>query len=353
MKQRLYISGYTQPPIAQGDQPEGVFLCEMDENGRLALLQSVEAGPNPSFLALHPDGGALYCTNEQSDGAVTALRLDPHTGRMEVLNRVPVAGADPCYVSLDPSGRWVMAACYSSGSLAVLPAREDGSLGPLAQRVEHHGSGPHPERQDKAYAHCIRFDPSERYVFVLDLGMDRVWVYQMDSDSGALSPLDPPGLQVSPGAGPRHIAYHPGGRVVYVANELDSTVTACAWDDATGRLAAMQTFSTLRPDFSGENTVADIHLTTVGDFLYVSNRGEDSLAAFAVNGSNGELTPLGSYPSGGRTPRNFAISPDGAYLLAAHQDSNSVVVHHVREDGSLEETGQRLALQAPVCVVFA
>jgi 6-phosphogluconolactonase len=266
-----------------------------------------------------------------------------------------VRGADPCYVSLDPRGRWLLAANYSSGSLAVLPVEADGSPGetgtPCAARRQLDRD---PERQDKAHAHFIRYDPSGSFVFAVDLGMDQVLVYRQDDQSGRLTANSLPALATAPGAGPRHLAYHPNGRYIYLSNELNSTVTACSWDAQAGVLREIQTLSTLKEDFQGENFPSDIHLTPSGDFLYAANRGENSLAAYRVDGGSGRLERLGNYPCGGDWPRNFAIDPDGKFLLVANQKSGSVAVLRIAADGALSETGHSVAaIEAAVCVLFS
>ena len=309
-------------------------------------------GPNPSFIAFHPNRRFLYVVNEMGEGMVSAYSIGQERKELTFINRQRVDGADPCYLSVDSSGRWLLVACYSSGNLTALPINQDGSIGPLADRVLHEGSGPNKERQDQAHAHSIRFDPSQQYVLAADLGMDRVWVYCLDPNTGRLTPNTPPGLDCKPGAGPRHLEFHPNGRYLYISNELDSTVSVCSWDSSAGKIESLQALSTLPEGFQDENIVADIHITPSGKYLYVSNRGHNSLAAFEVNQENGCLRWLGSYPSGGDWPRNFAISPDGAYLLAANQNSGELTAFRIEENGALTQMKEQVSFPSPVIVVF-
>ncbi len=353
MKDTLYIGAYTNIAYGGSGQAEGLYVYQMaPDTGRLELLQTVDAGPNPSFLAALPGGRYVYAANEEAEGQASALRRDAD-GRLALLNRQPVRGAGPCYISFDPEYRWLLAACYSSGSFSVLPIDEDNRLKPLADVVQNEGSGPNQERQDQAHAHCIRFSPDGKFVFGVDLGIDRVGVYRLNPQTGQLIQHNPPGFDTAPGAGPRHLAYAADGRFVYVANELDSTVTACTWDAGAGKLEAVQTLSTLEEGFHGENTAADTHITPSGKVLYVSNRGEDSLAAFRVDTSTGHLERIGAFSCGGESPRNFAIHPQGKFMLVANQKSGNVVVFEIAADGTLSPAGEEAFMPAPVCVIFA
>jgi 6-phosphogluconolactonase len=247
-----------------------------------------------------------------------------------------------------------MVSNYSSGTLTILPVREDGSLGPLTDLVNHAGSGLDPARQEHAHAHSTRCDPTHQYILAADLGIDRVLVYRLDAVQGKLRLHDGASGAAKPGAGPRHMEWHTGGKILYVANELDSTVAVYAWDADQGRLAPLQVLTTLPKAYSGvENAVADIHLTPDGRYLYVSNRGDNSLAAYRVDPSTGLLEQAGWYSTGGNWPRNFAIHREGKYLLAANQYSGNVVVFEIQDDGSLTRTGEETAIPAPVCILFA
>jgi 6-phosphogluconolactonase len=354
MNHTIYVGTYTHSQPGDDHRKEGIFLYSMDPStGRLKRSMGVEGGENPSFLAIHPSQKFLFATNETLDSYASAFRIEAPDGRPVFINKEVTHGAHACYASFDPGGRWLLVANYSSGSLAVLPIHTDGQLGELTDLVQHQGKGPNPQRQESAHAHSIRFDPSGRFALATDLGTDQIWVYRLDTAKGKLVPNDPPFVHAIPGAGPRHMAFHHNGRILYVANELGSTVASYAWDPDAGSLRALESFSTLPEGFDGENTVADIHLTPSGEYLYVSNRGHNSLAGFQVDLNNGALTPTGIYSCGGDWPRNFAIEPQGKFLLVANQYSNNLVVFKIEANGALTATGEDAEVPAPVCVLFA
>lgn len=354
MNDTIYIGTYTKSQPGEEHRLEGIFVYSMDSaSGHLEQVKGVESGPNPSYLALHPSGKFLYAVNETLDSSASAFAIDAPDDGPLFLNREVTRGAHACYTSIDPSGRWLLVSNYSSGSLAVFPIGQDGRLGALTDLVQHKGRGPNIQRQEAAHAHSIRFDPSGRFALAADLGIDRVLVYRLDPEKGKLVPYDPPGVDAKPGAGPRHLAFHGNGQVLYVANELDSTVAVCEWDVQAGTIAPLEIVSTLPEEFSGENTVADIHLTPSGEFLYVSNRGHNSLAGYQVDPVTGSLTLIGIFPCGGDWPRNFAIHPAGRYLLVANQYSSNLVVFQIEANGALTPTGEECEVPAPVCVLFA
>jgi 6-phosphogluconolactonase len=242
----------------------------------------------------------------------------------------------------------LLVANYGSGNLTVLPILPDGQIAPPTDLIQHRSLD---EGARDAHAHSVTFDPGERFVLAADLGIDRILVYTLDGKSGRLLPNQPPGVKATHGAGPRHLAFHPDARVLYAANELNSTVTAYSWDGEKGLLAPIQTLSTLPKDFAGVNSVADIHLNAAGKFLYVSNRGHDSLAIFAADEQAGTLEPMGHISSGGQCPRNFALDPSGLFLLAANQNSNNLVIFRIQADtGQLTPTAQSVSIPQPVCV---
>jgi 6-phosphogluconolactonase len=255
---------------------------------------------------------------------------------------------------VDPSGRWLMVANYNSGSLTIFPILSGGQLGPASDYVEHQGvPGPDMDRQEGAHAHMIKFDPTGRLVLASDLGLDRIFIYRLDGENGRLEPADPAEVVMPPASGPRHFVFHPNGRFLYLANELDSTVTTCEWDGQAGRLRPFQKLTTLPGGYEGVNDVADIHLHPSGRYLYVSNRGNDSLAVFGVDAHSGLLDPLGHTLSGGLTPRGFEVDPLGEFILVANQNSNNVVTLRVDpHSGLLHPTEYNISLPQPVCVIF-
>jgi 6-phosphogluconolactonase len=268
--------------------------------------------------------GEVSSFEGQKTGVVSAFAIDPATGDLDLLDRQGSAGAGPCHLVVDPAGRNVLVANYGGGTVAVLPVGTDGRLGPASSVRAHEGSGPNAQRQERPHAHGIYLDAAARFALSPDLGADRVFVYRFDAQDGTLEPHGETPLD--PGSGPRHLAFHPTGRYVYVINELLSTLSAFSWDPERGVLAPIHTVSTLPPGFSGTSFTAEVEVSADGRFVYGSNRGHDSLAVFAVDQASGRLTPAGHAPVGGKTPRHFAIDPTGGFILAGHQGSGTIAV---------------------------
>ncbi len=344
----LYIGTYTEPPNGRA---QGAYIYRFDgASGELTHVQTVAAGKNPSFLVQHPTQPYMYAVNEYGQGDVSAFAVAPD-GTLTMLNHQPAHGDDPCHLSIDPSGMYVMIANYSSGNFAVYPVEAGGRLGVASDIVQHTGSGPNTARQGGARAHFIAPDPAGTHIVVEDLGIDRTMVYTLDA--GKLVPHDPPGIAAHPGAGPRHLAFHPNGRYAYVNNELDSTVTAYTYDGTRGVFAEVGTHTTLPAAFAGNNSTAEIAVHPNGRFVYVSNRGHHSIAIFAVDATTGDLTAIGHESTRGETPRSFALDPSGAWLLAANQNTDTVAVFRVNTDtGALTPTGEPVAVPSPVCLLF-
>jgi 6-phosphogluconolactonase len=351
----LYVGTYTE-----AGRTDGIYLVRMDRrSGKLRRVGAVNAGPNPSFLAIHPNGRVLYAVNEleklngKATGAVSAFAIASDTGALTKRNEQLSEGSAPCYVSVDRSGRVVLVANYFGGNVALLPIQADGALAPAKQVVKHTGTGPNTARQEAPHAHCIVADPSNRFVLAADLGVDRVFVYRLDLDDKSLRHIESGDAVMRPGAGPRHIAFHPKLPLVYVANELDSTVATLRFDAERGALSPLDTRSTLPAGWTGENYPADIHVASSGRTLYVSNRGHNSLAVFSVAESTGALALEQVVSTEGDWPRNFSLDPTGRWLLVANQRSGSVVVFRCdQESGRLTPTRQRIALPSPVCLRF-
>jgi 6-phosphogluconolactonase len=262
-------------------------------------------------------------------------------------------GADPCYVDVDASGRFVLIANYTGGNVAVFPVERDGSLGEATDMKQYRGSSANRERQEGPHAHFIALDPTNSFVYSCDLGTDKIMIFRFDARNGKLLPGEQPWVQVKPGTGPRHLAFHPSGKYVFVLNELHSTVTVFTRDPEKGRLKELQTLTTLPQDFKGTNTGADIHVSPDARFLYCSNRGHDSIAIFAIDPRNGSLNSLGNESTRGKTPRNFAIDPSGAFLLVANQKSDHIVVFRIdQRTGRLSSTGHIAEAPSPVCLKF-
>ena len=351
----VYVGTYT------GAQSKGIHVFRLDASSGKATSPTLAAEvKSPSFLAVHPSLRFLYAVSETGEfagkgktGGVSAFALDRESGKLTPLNHQPSGGAAPCHLVVDAAGKHVIVANYEGGNVAAFRIRDDGSLGDQTAFVQHEGSSINPRRQQAPHAHGICLDPANRFALVADLGLDKVLVYRFDSARGTLSAHEPPSVAVKPGAGPRHVALHPGGRFVYSINELDSTVTAFAWHAERGLLTEIQAVSTLPADFSGASTTAEIEVHPSGKFVYGSNRGHDSIAVFAVEAATGKLQLVEHASTRGKTPRNFGIDPAGAFLLAANQGSDSIVVFRIDGGtGRLTPTGQVLQVGSPVCVKF-
>ena len=350
---RVYVGTYT------GGESRGIYRIDLDAAaGRVVSgPELAAASENPSYLAFHPNGRVLYAVNEIGNfrgggtGAVSAFAVDPTTGSLALLNQQPSAGADPCHLAVDPLGRSVAVANYSGGSVAVLPLDADGRLQPAA-RVRHlSGSGPNAARQQSPHAHGVFIDPSKNFLLTADLGSDRILVERWGAAAGEPSGAAMEGASLPPGSGPRHAAFDRSGRVLYVVNELFSTVTALRWDAERGRLEPFQTIPAVAAGFSGDNKSAEIAVSPDGRFVYVSNRGDDSIAVFRVGSDDGRLEFLERVPVGGRTPRHFAIDPAGQWLFVANQNSNSVNLFRIgRTSGRLARVKRPLAVVSPACV---
>jgi 6-phosphogluconolactonase len=333
---------------------KGIYVSRFDATtGVLGTPALAAESVNPSFLAVHPSGRFLYAVNEVdnfeggSAGAASAFAIEA-AGKLRLLNQ-------SSYISLDRAGKHVLVANYGGGSVAVLPVAPDGRLGPATAFVQHETvTSADPQKPRRPHGHSIDLDPSHRFALVADLGLDRVFVYRW-TDRGSLAPNDPPFAAMDPGAGPRHIAIHPSGRSVYVLQEKHMTVDAFAFDAARGVLTHKQKVSSLpdgvavAPGFSG----AEILVHPSGRFLYASNRGHDTIAAFAIDQDQGTVKLVEHAAMAGKTPRGFGIDPTGRWLLAGNQRSDTVTVFRIDPaSGRLTNTGQSIAVGAPVSVAF-
>ena len=351
-----YIGTYTEKT-----KSKGIYAFRFDDaSGKLSFIGVAAETPNPSFLALHANGKYLYAVNELSkfngeeSGAVSAFSIDRKSGKLKLLNQVSSRGAGPCHISLDKTGKYVLVANYDSGTVVVFPVQHDGQLGKYTGYEKHIGLSVNKERQEGPHAHWIATSPDNRFLLTADLGIDKILISQFHLADGAFTRNKAnSGVKLKAGAGPRHAAFSPSGKFFYVASELNSTVTAYSYNAKDGTLHELQAVSTLPKDFSGENDVAEIAVHPSGKFLYVSNRGRDSIAVFAIDAVKGKLTPVADIATQGKTPRNFAIDPAGRYLLAANQGSNDIVVFKIDPaTGSLTLTGQVVEVPAPVCIAF-
>jgi len=332
----------------------GFSVAHFDtDTGKLTKPVFLEEAVAPAYFIIRPDGRRLYTCNSFPGSSVSAYAIDPTSAKLTFLNQQPSGGGDPSYVSLGPSGRYLMVANFLGGSVAVFALRPDGSIGRRTALVQNIGASLDPNDPKHAHAHSIRFDPSRRFVLVADLGLDKVLVYRMNPKTGALTPNDPPFVSVAPGSGPRHTAFDPRDRYVYAINETASSIVRFGWDSNRGVLTQFETVSTLPEGFTGVNTGAEILMHPSGKFLYATNRGNDSVAVFSVQADTGRLTPLQFISTEGKTPRNAEFDPTGKWLLVTNQDSNNAVVYRIDQStGRLTENGDPVSVPGPFCERF-
>jgi 6-phosphogluconolactonase len=349
----IYVGTYTGP------ESKGIYAFKFDDaTGALTPVGLVAETPSPSFLESSADGRFVFAVNEigmyegERSGSVTAFSVDAATLKLTALNTVSSKGSSPCHLMLDRTGRFLAVANYGGGTFSLLPVGADGRLGAASAVLTNTGSGPNRQRQMAPHAHMVLFSADNRFLYGADLGVDRVHTYHFDAASGAVTPADPPGAAVAPGAGPRHLVLHPNGRLAFVINELDSTIATFARDAATGALTARATISTLPAGFTGSSSTAEIVLHPNGRFLYGSNRGHDSVAAYDVS-ATGDLRLVEIESTRGRTPRNFAIDPSGRWLIAANQATNTLAVFRIdASTGALEPAGPLASVPTPVSILF-
>jgi len=339
----------------------GLYAVALDPaSGTLSSPRLVAELANPTWIATHPGGRFLYAITEiktddgPAAGAVQAFALDRAAGALTPLNLERTA-ASLCHAAVDATGRCLVAVSYGGGQVSSFPLRADGTVGPRRSFIQHTGTpGPNSARQDKPHAHSATISPDNRFVLVADLGLDRVFIYALDADTATLTPAVAPYSALAPGSGPRHGKFSPSGGHFYVNGELDSSVTVAGYDTFSGALTPIQRVTTLPEGFSGPNITAEIRVHPTGRFLYVSNRGHDSLAAYAIAPVTGALSPIEISDAGGATPRNFGLSPDGAWLVVAHQGSDTLCAFAVDPiTGRLTRVAGAVAVPQPVCVLFA
>ncbi|TWT66870.1 6-phosphogluconolactonase [Posidoniimonas polymericola] len=349
-----YVGTYT------GQTTRGIYRLDVAIDGDQVegAADLVAETENPSYLTLTADRQRVYAVGEITDyqgkqaGKLIAYRREDD-GRLAKLNEVAVCGGAPCYVSLDRDERFALVANYADGTVCSLPILASGELGAVASSRQHAGSSVIKNRQQGPHAHCVVADPTNRFVLATDLGADKIFVYRFDAKTGELTPHDPPALAMPPGSGPRHLTFHPNGRLAVVINELNGTLTSMSWDADSGRLAIVDSESTLPPNVK-QKSCADVHVHPNGRFVYGSNRGHDSIAVFAIDASTGELDPVDHVPARVKTPRNIALTPSGDYLFAGGQYSGDISVFAVDpESGGLEPVGELFAAPTPVCIRFA
>lgn len=346
----LFVGTYTS------GASKGIYVYKFDATTAEATPVSIAETDNPSFLTIAPSGKYLYSVNQnRSDkpSEVSAFSFDKNSGQLTFLNKQSSGGDGPCYISTDASGKWVMVGNYSGGTLTALQVDKDGSLKSPAQQIAHSGRSVHPDRQEKPHVHAVVFSPDQKYIWVPDLGTDKIMVYKFDPAFWK-KPLSEskkqPFVKTKPGSGPRHLSYHPTLPYLYLVEELQGTISVFQYNKDT--LKFIQNISAQQPDYKGPISGADIHVSPDGKFLYSSNRGQaHNIAIFAINQENGRLAARGHQSTMGTVPRNFMIEPTGKYLLVANQESSNVVIF--KRDpvtGALEPTGKEISVPNPVCL---
>lgn len=345
MNYYLVIGTYTR------GNSEGLYVYKMNtETGEVNYVSKATAA-NPSFLDISPDEKFVYAVNEDANdkGSVSVFSFDKSSGALTYIDKQTSGGDHPCYIAVNKTGKWVAAANYSGGSFSTLPIMANGTLG-VPTTIQHTGSSVNKERQDKPHVHSTVFSPDDKYIFVPDLGLDKVMIYAFNPGSGKPEPAPVPFAATTPGSGPRHFTFHPNGKLAYLVEEMGGAVSAYKYKD--GKLTLIQNISTYPADFTGKKWSADIHVSPDGKFLYASNRvPANNMAIFSIDQKSGKLKALGYESTKGEVPRNFTIDPSGNFLLVANQESDSIVIFkRNKQTGLLTDTGNRIKVGKPVCL---
>jgi 6-phosphogluconolactonase len=357
----LSVAAQKEPYLLIGTytsgKSEGIYVYRFNTTSGVATPVSTAKTSNPSFLAVSPDKKFVYAVNENADstmyttgGSIAAFSFNKETGHLTYINKQWSGGKHPCYVTIDRKGKWVFAGNYSSGSLALLPVRKDGGVDSARQVIDHEGSSVNDDRQQGPHVHATVLSNDDKYLFVPDLGIDKVMIYAFDAKAGKLTPAPVPYEMTEPGTGPRHFDFHPNNKFAYLIEEMTGSISSYGYNK--GRLTLVQNISALPGDFNGTIGSADIHVSPDGKFLYASNRGEsNTIAIFSINQRNGMLAPVGHQSTMGKTPRNFNFDPSGNFLLVANQNSDEIVIFkRDKTTGLLTDTGQRISVSKPVCI---
>ncbi len=354
--QIMYVGTYTAPQSSS----KGIYAYRFDaRTGKATPLGLMAETPDPTFLALHPNGKFLYAINEldtfqsKKAGSVTAYAIDRATGKLTQLNQVSSASPGPCHLTVSASGKTVFVANYSGGSFSSFPILPDGKLGEAASFVQLHGSGVDKSRQGEPHGHSVNLPKNNKFMLGADLGTDKVMIYKVDDAASKISPNDPPFAMVKPGSGPRHLVFAPDQKHVYVLSEMASSVTTFDYNPETGAMKEIDVASALPADYKGQSTAAEIEIDPRGKFVYTSNRGHNSIAVFEIDPKTAKLKLIQNQSTGGAIPRAFMIDPSGNYIVAGNQNTNNISVLKIdHATGKLSPTGENLELGAPVTFVF-
>jgi 6-phosphogluconolactonase len=349
-----------------GPKSKGIYLYRLQakndvvsQNILLVPMGLAAETPSPTFLALDEKRRLLFAANEvdtyqgRAVGAVSSFSIDAKSGKLTQLSQQSSMGPGPCQLVLDKSGKYLLVANYAGGSVAVLPVSGDGKIGPATCSIQHKGKGADPKRQAGPHAHCVTLDPSNKIAFVCDLGLDKVIAYRFDAEHGTLTADEALTISTKPGAGPRHLVFRPDGKYAYVVNEINSTVTGYAYDATSGKLTELQTESTLPAYFDGPNTAAEIAVHPSGKWLYVSNRGNETVVLFDIDRDTGKITYTEEQNTGGKKPRHFSLQPNAKHMVIANQGSDNLLVTRVDDtNGRLKPSGIFSEAPSPTCAVF-
>lgn len=334
---------------------EGIYVYGFNSGSGTAKPAGSIKISNPSFLTVSPDEKYIYAVQEDASdsgtgGKIAAFSFNKETGALSFLNQQPSGGNHPCYVSIDKTGKWVAAGNYTSGSLSIFPVQGDGGLGIATTVISHEGSGHNKARQKTPHVHAVFFSPDNRFLFVPDLGIDKVMIYAFDEKTGKLSTFKQPFAASKPGSGPRHISFHPVQKFAYVMEELTGTIAV--YQFRKGKLKNRQLISSMPAGDTGFAGSADIHVSPDGKFLYASNRAaSNTIAIFSIHQKNGKLSLIGHQSTLGKSPRNFNFDPTGNFLLVANQNSDAIVIFKVdKNTGLLTDTNNRIEVGKPVCL---
>ncbi len=350
-KPYLLVGTYTS------GKSKGIYVYSFDEKNATVDLLSTAPIKNPSYLAVSPDKKTVYSVVETADttdgvvgGGVTAFSFDATNGKLTAMNTQASGGTNPCYVSVTKSEKWVFAANYSSGTLSEFPVIDNGNIGAASQTIAHTGTGPNKNRQEGPHVHSTVLSPDDNYLFVPNLGIDKVMIYRINSATGKLTPAPQPFVATAPGSGPRHFDFAPNKRFAYLMEEMSGDVVTYGYNN--GSLKQLQSISSIPDNFKGNVGAADIHVSPDGKFLYCSNRDDgNTITIFSINQQTGKLKVAGHQSTLGKTPRNFNFDPSGNFLLVANQNSDNIVIFKInKKTGLLTDTDKRIEVPNPVCV---
>lgn len=351
-KEILYVGTFS----VRGSQ--GIYAYTFNRAKQtLTLLQGVPSLESPSFLTIHPSKKFLYSVNRgkadvtDQGGSVSAYGIDPVTGRLSGINHKSSYGDGPCYIEVDKTGKYIFVPHYSEGNLTVLSLFKDGSVGGVSDAKKYTGNSIHPERQQSPHIHAAVISQDNKFLYVMDLGTDKIYIYEFNATEGTLQPASMSEISVVPGAGPRHFTFHPSGNFAYLVEELTSTIGVFSVDKTTGGLTILQdSVKSLPENFAEQNTAADIHTSVGGKYLYMSNRGANVLSIFTI-GDDGKITLIGHQSTGGKVPRNFLVDPKGEFIFAANQDTDTINIFRINpKTGKLTEVGKPVKVPSPVCL---